>query len=303
MKGNFISLLNLVRQIKRFGKLIWFWDGNLEKGIQQLKPNLGRLRKTAKFLKTKLIGVRKDQLFGQIFDNWSSRTSQANKSPDWFGRTYRLLNEQEISERLVEGLPLPFVQRKDNKSFLIPFGHGKSDDDVHFLSVSLIFNNAPTTSIVGLFYVSLAPGFIGTIKRETLVDGMNYGMFLPNVSKDEEFNGLWTIVSEERFVLSGDSNNLSCQCHQAEVLKSICAPSSVGINLVGRKIGMVFPFTEKDKDGNEIGHGLQYYNGSISACLGRGNFEISWGDSSSTTEKLQLKLYGLFIENGWILVD
>ena len=53
-KPNFISLLNLPDQIKKFGNIRLFWDGNKERCIQTVKPYLKRARLDSSFLKRKL---------------------------------------------------------------------------------------------------------------------------------------------------------------------------------------------------------------------------------------------------------
>ena len=54
-KGNFLSLLNLPDQIKRFGPIRWYWEGICEAYIQEVKPHLTQnLRKTPKYFMANL---------------------------------------------------------------------------------------------------------------------------------------------------------------------------------------------------------------------------------------------------------
>ena len=53
-RGNFLSLLNLPLQQAYFGNVRYFWEGERERYIQQVKPLLSQLRHSTSFLVTKL---------------------------------------------------------------------------------------------------------------------------------------------------------------------------------------------------------------------------------------------------------
>lgn len=53
-KGNFISLTNLGSQIRRFGPLWLYWDGNNERFVHIPKEIIENLRKTDSYLKSKM---------------------------------------------------------------------------------------------------------------------------------------------------------------------------------------------------------------------------------------------------------
>ena len=97
-KGNYFCLLNLPDQIKRFGPVRWYWDGNKEhsskylgylgresphfnlcpnflpndgnhKTVQHIKPELKNMQKTQSYLAAKLDTIRKKEAFKFIFDS------------------------------------------------------------------------------------------------------------------------------------------------------------------------------------------------------------------------------------------
>ena len=97
-KANYYCLLNLPEQIKRFGSLRWYWDGNKEhsskylgtvwdsipyiltmfpnilpignhKIVQHIKPELKNMQKTQSYLAAKLGTIRKKEAFKFIFDS------------------------------------------------------------------------------------------------------------------------------------------------------------------------------------------------------------------------------------------
>ena len=53
-KSNFLSLLNLPTQIKKFGSLKNYWEGSRERSIQLIKPFLIKMRTTSSFYKAKM---------------------------------------------------------------------------------------------------------------------------------------------------------------------------------------------------------------------------------------------------------
>ena len=68
-KGNFLSLLNLPSQIKKFGNIRYYWEGSRERSIQQIKPFLINIRSTASYYKTKLAQMYVSQTLKQMCDN------------------------------------------------------------------------------------------------------------------------------------------------------------------------------------------------------------------------------------------
>lgn len=97
-KANYYCLLNLPEQIKRFGSLRWYWDGNKEhsskylgtvwdsipyiltmfpnilpignhKIVQHIKPELKNMQKSQSYLAAKLGTIRKKEAFKFIFDS------------------------------------------------------------------------------------------------------------------------------------------------------------------------------------------------------------------------------------------
>ena len=71
-KGNFLSLLNLPRQVLKFGNLRYYWEGSRERSIQQIKPYLINMRLTSSFFKTKLTQMLVNETLDTIEKDISS---------------------------------------------------------------------------------------------------------------------------------------------------------------------------------------------------------------------------------------
>ena len=65
--SNFLSLLNLPRQIHQFGPLRLHWEGIHEKFIQCVKPMLKNMRSTTSFLNTRLQQIHNNCVIENIF--------------------------------------------------------------------------------------------------------------------------------------------------------------------------------------------------------------------------------------------
>ncbi len=65
-KANFMSLLNLPKQIDHFGKLRWYWDGNCEWFIQTIKSQVQVLRQKYSYYESKLMFITRLNTFQWI---------------------------------------------------------------------------------------------------------------------------------------------------------------------------------------------------------------------------------------------
>ncbi len=65
-KANFISLLNLPKQIDRLGKLRWYWEGNRERFIQTIKSQVQALRQKYSYYESKLLFITRLNTFRWI---------------------------------------------------------------------------------------------------------------------------------------------------------------------------------------------------------------------------------------------
>ena len=68
-RSNFVSLLNLPKQIEKYGPVRLYWEGHRERYIQVIKPILANKRTSVSYLQTKLKKVYKLSTFGNVLQN------------------------------------------------------------------------------------------------------------------------------------------------------------------------------------------------------------------------------------------
>ena len=78
--GNFLSILNLPKQIDQFGALRHHWEGNHERFIQFVKPYLKNMRTTTSYLCTKLEYLQKNNLLqNMLIKSFDFKTHHYNR--------------------------------------------------------------------------------------------------------------------------------------------------------------------------------------------------------------------------------
>ena len=103
--SNFLSLLNLPAQIREFGPLHLYWEGNRERFIQHLKPMLNNPRWTAPYLKTRHEQLyREAELTNGLISEASSDGIEIDGQRLLSTRAYKTADH--IHENLSLGLPL-----------------------------------------------------------------------------------------------------------------------------------------------------------------------------------------------------
>eukprot|EP00984_Skeletonema_dohrnii_P025366 scaffold14504_cov78-Skeletonema_dohrnii-CCMP3373.AAC.1 len=291
VKGNFISLLNLPLQIMLFGSLLLMWDGNLEKGIQVVKPGLTKLRKTAQFLATKLERVRADEYFEIIKDRWYGFFGMNdNTKLDRFHGMHRYSNEDDIITRLRSGEPTSFFQLRG--SLFIAFGKAKSRFDINVVRVEFDVLT-PNEKLCGLTYSKLLISEKAvSLPSQSFDEISDYGVLLPLVEKND-FGGYWTIITDERKGLLS-TLELGRKAICSELFINCFPPTKMGVEIVGRHIAMVYRYSEHDRDGNQTSEGICYYSGTISRWLKQDRYIIVWDGKSTeaSQESLDMEHYG-----------
>ena len=128
-KGNYYSLLNLPQQIKRFGSLRLYWDGNKEHSIQHIKPELKLMRKTVGYLKRKLTNIRKKEAFKRVKENF-----HADFKPDDFTsrldeQLVRLSAEYEANDQVLDDSDDECNNDDNHRSVSHSHNNNNDDDD------------------------------------------------------------------------------------------------------------------------------------------------------------------------------
>ena len=108
-RSNFLCLLNLPDQIKKFGRLRNYWEGSRERVIQTIKPFMKRNRDTSSFLQIQLEKTQRIQFLSSI-QNSFDLSNQMNRKYDRY-RNYIFYNShQELNNSIAAGKPLGCVK-------------------------------------------------------------------------------------------------------------------------------------------------------------------------------------------------
>ena len=90
---NFLSLLNLPKQIHQFGSLRLHWEGIHERYIQNIKPYLKNMRTATSFLITKLDHIHKNNILkNQLIDDLYVKKNYARFQDN---KKYKLVSDIE----------------------------------------------------------------------------------------------------------------------------------------------------------------------------------------------------------------
>ena len=114
-KGNFMGLLNLGKQIEKYGSLRWYWEGTHERFIQPVKSVLVSMRKGTGYLESKLLLIQKLNVLHWISDGWKNKVEEVGDTEgvgdmDDEGRVlrkwFRYDDEMDVSSRFKRGCVL-----------------------------------------------------------------------------------------------------------------------------------------------------------------------------------------------------
>ena len=112
-KGNFLSLLNLPSQIKKFGHIRNYWEGSRERYIQMVKPFMKNNRNTSSYLQMQLKNVLSVTILNQIVSDLEIQGEMQDQRYSRYNavRRYRSLNE--IIDALEHKEAMQCIQVKD----------------------------------------------------------------------------------------------------------------------------------------------------------------------------------------------
>lgn len=212
-KGNFYSLLNLPDQIRLYGPLRDFWDGDFEYSIQHIKPELKRLRTSMSgYFIHKLEYSRRKKCLSIVSKHFDATDKEDFVldmiNPDenlpkanWYANFYRYASIEDIKTRLESGQVLcGFYCRDVPNSVTIACGNEKNG--FQFVTLKYNVEHSPV-ECCGLRYCNFEMVKTGHYTKEDfsmVCDG--YCLLLPYVKKNiEKFQGQYTIVTDEWEVL------------------------------------------------------------------------------------------------------
>ena len=202
-RSNFVSLLNLPKQIQKYGPLRLYWEGNRERYIQVVKPILVNKRNSVSYLHTKLTKIYKLSTFGNMLaNNLDTKNEKQYKRFDDL-RVYYNISKLQQKAREYESMAGVIISNQSNHVILIlKTGNNYIGYEV-IIQVSGMFykSNLPFFPIV----ISEQP-FIQFQHKEDLINSiLDYVMMIPFVQNNSHDDGKgyafltkkWTFLNEK----------------------------------------------------------------------------------------------------------
>lgn len=215
-KGNIISLLNYPRQIKKFGHIRLYWEGNRERYIQCVKPLLTNMRHSETYLITKVKEIYSKNTLKFFMKGDTSPTKEYDRY-----RMYKIYSQIKIVlESVKNNEPfLGFCYSKNQNchgtkqhQFGIVIKNRNNSHDIH----SIVFRDDIGTHICGLWSapVDICKNKCFNIAtKEELEKSVHcYCIFVPNIAQrngsKSSNNFMYSVICDNWCIRSqyGDCN-------------------------------------------------------------------------------------------------
>lgn len=222
-KGNFISLLNIPDQIRRFGHIRLYWEGTRERFIQRVKKSLKSIRQTVTYLQKKLAHLNKSYVMDWIRQGLARRQQKSSGGNEGF---HRYPSRSDIESRLRDGLSLStFRLHGDVHSphLHCAFGHERGGK-VRYVAIQLTTSRSSPREC-GFVYskVELTEQVHESTWTELQTMISAYGLLVPYVEANRPFRCEYAAVfcDWDVIVPSGDKNIpvLDKELHDRDVIE------------------------------------------------------------------------------------
>jgi|SaaInl74LU_5_DNA_1037368.scaffolds.fasta_scaffold02648_2 hypothetical protein len=204
-KGNHLSLLNLIDQMRRFGNLRLMWEGNNEQVIQQCKKIHPQLRLTQSYFLGKMNKHLDEKCIGIIHNHLIEAGELRNHHQDNKKKEYQRFQPARIEEIISKGFVLSCVLLKDDASNSVYAVECFRRDGVESLR-RIEVTSIGTVKSIGMIYT----GFQLTedvieIEREKMDERVLCPcLLLPLAVRNAEFKKQFTIVTDSWKILRED---------------------------------------------------------------------------------------------------
>ena len=193
-RSNFLCLLNLPEQIKRFGSIRNYWEGSRERFIQFIKPLMKSTRETTSYLKVQLEKLNN----GQVIDNLYKEVNTTNEgvSYDRFKPFVIYDNIEHVNNVIADGGPLSLLKNSQlSKGTVYVAVKGVNSISLH----EVIFDDQNGQHASFLFYATIRLMLSDHLSYSSSKD-INYEVFCPclGISLNiEEDNKYYTCLSSD----------------------------------------------------------------------------------------------------------
>ena len=187
-RSNFLCLLNLPKQIERFGSVRKYWEGSRERYIQYIKPLMKSTRETASYLKIQLEKLNKSQLLDSLYKEVNVEDDMSRYSR--FKPIVVYDNFEHLESIVRNGGPLSLLKESQFNTDVV-YAVVKGNDSITLHEV--MFNDRKGQYIDFFFYASIAiNGNVHGLYRS--MKDINYDVMRPclGIARDiTEYNCLF----------------------------------------------------------------------------------------------------------------
>ncbi|EJK68844.1 hypothetical protein THAOC_09946 [Thalassiosira oceanica] len=176
-KGNFLSLLNLPKQIELYGPVRWYWEGSSEAHIHEIKPHLvENLRKTPSYFAAKLSLIFKRKLISWIRKTREGDSNDSEETYRQSKRFYRYAEIDDLRAKLDEALPVSAFQLKGYPGVWAALGNTR--DTVEIVALKFIYADIKEYCGMPFFKTHLAENSKASVNKKKLLEAIDFHLIL-----------------------------------------------------------------------------------------------------------------------------
>ena len=202
-KGNFLSLLNLPEQIKKFGKLRLYWEGSRERTIQQIKPYLINMRQTSSYFKTKMTHMYVSEVLDSIDTDLHHHFKEdyGDAQSNVYARysSFKIYSYSDDIEELIKlgkVLSVVYLSLSGHEARFYVCQHSNNPKSCLLYQVSFLDNDG--FNKMGLWYapIEISIANIGNEKTQAEIDNMTevYAILYPCISRNRFLKNCYSTI-------------------------------------------------------------------------------------------------------------
>ena len=197
-KGNFLSLLNLPRQITKYGPIRWYWEAVCERFIQLVKPYLlVNMRKTTTYFQSKLTLIHRMNTVELMKNQLKGRTI-GESSRDSGKGFYRYKSLEEIHKNIGNGMPLSAFQVRDMPGNVLWLAFGRTRESINLIACKCTSHSSTRLCGLDCFRCSLCLDKQSQVQKEVLSTIItSHAILFPTKTTEGGFDQEYAILFDD----------------------------------------------------------------------------------------------------------
>ena len=199
-KSNFVSLLNLTKQIELYGPVRLHWEGLKEKFIQKVKPLLKNKRTRVSYLVTKLQKMYRQNNLDVIIEKYVPSLSTTTYERICCFQRFKNLNNALSSIENLESLSGVVMKHNKNRIYIVH----EHKDKIQLHRIVFDTRNRFIKSNLWYYTIDLKtkPNYIFTDYKLVLEETQDHVMIIPHKPGDKTVQNGYTVISKNWNVYS-----------------------------------------------------------------------------------------------------